>query len=168
MIVFLTFIPEKNLNFVAKIKVVVYNKFSLFNTLYGVLTVDKKGMSFIEIMVSIVVFVICIGAIMALVKQSTETSSSVYYTYLATNLAKNRIEWLREYRVSKGYPALADLPSEQIDYVDIDNDDDLDFKRTTKIEYGLDSTKATVNIEYSGSDRVKSTGVELITLLFDY
>ena len=67
----------------------------------GYLMRSKQGMTLIEVVASAVLLLICIGGITTLLYQSTETSHCVYYAYVASNLAQNRVDWIRELRKLK-------------------------------------------------------------------
>ncbi len=129
---------------------------------------NKRGMTLIEIMVSVILFVLCIAGVMALIYHSTVASYSVYYTYLATNLAKNRIEWIREHRANKGYLSLGDLPAEQIDMIDRYGNSGEDFERTTQVEYSPEQSKITVMVDFKRREVNVPIKVELVTLLQNY
>ncbi|MEA3369075.1 MAG: prepilin-type N-terminal cleavage/methylation domain-containing protein [Candidatus Ratteibacteria bacterium] len=129
---------------------------------------NKNGMTLIEVIASIILLLICIGGITALLYQSTETSHCVYYTYVAANLAKNRVELIRELRKTKGYMALADLPETQIELIDYLGNAGGDFERTTQVEYASGLTKVTVSVECKKEELNHPVVFELVTLLSSY
>jgi len=87
------------------------------------------------------------------------------------NLAKGRIERLREVRRDKGY---ADLVNWQELDVVIDRngvpDPDGNFKRTTEIDaaYAVNLTRVTVKVKYKREGAFVPVSIELATLMSPY
>ena len=128
----------------------------------------RYGMTLVEVMVSMILIFLFISGVMALIYQCTETSHTVYYLYTATNLAKNRIEWVRELRRNKGYTSLSDLPELQIDMIDAYGSSGDAYERTTQVQYTANQTQITVSVEYKKKHTKTPLKIELVTLLFQY
>jgi len=131
----------------------------------------KKGMSLVEVVAAIALAVLAMGGIISVTTQSASLGQAVDYTYVASNLAKNRIERIREIRRDKGYTALPEA-AETDTVVDRSGipDPNGDFVRTTTIDaaYATNLTKVTVKVQYKKKGALIPIGVELVTLLSQY
>ena len=132
---------------------------------------NKKGMSLVEVIVALALLVLSIGSIVGILMQNINTGKAIDYSYVATNLAKNRIERLREVRRDRGY---ADLANWQETDVTIDRDgvadNNGDFQRTTIVNaaYGANLTQITVQVKYAPQGSFTNAETELVTLLSPY
>ncbi|MCM8782148.1 MAG: hypothetical protein NC828_03760 [Candidatus Omnitrophica bacterium] len=134
---------------------------------------SKKGISLTEVVMAIGLVAICIGAIVGLVVQSVELGSGSEYAFTAMNLAKNRIERIREIRRDLSYTRLSEMAESDV-IVNSDGvpDPNGNFKRTTIIAVdptgytGL--TKVTVKVQYKRKRLFNPVPIELVTLISPY
>lgn len=132
---------------------------------------NKKGITFAEVVIALALLSLSIGGIIGVLVQNSGTGQSIDYTYVATNLAKNRIERLREVRRDRGY---SDLTNWQETGYGIDRDgnydSDGDFERTTTIDpnYGTNLTQITVSVKYKRGGTLVPVATELVTLISPY
>ena len=129
---------------------------------------NAKGISFIEILVCIALFLICVGGLTALIAQSTVVSHTAYYTYLASSLARNRIEWVGGSKKSNGYQVLEELPEHQVDLIDFQGNPGEDFERKTEINYSSEQTKVKVTVDYKAQELNVPISVTLVSLFYPY
>jgi Tfp pilus assembly protein PilV len=131
----------------------------------------KKGMSLIEVVAAVALAVLAMGGIISVTTQSASLGQTVDYTYAASNLAKNRIERIREIRRDKGYEALCEA-SETDTVIDINGNPDPngDFVRTTTISasYAPDLKQVTVKVQYKKRGTLIPIGIELVTMVSRY
>ncbi len=132
---------------------------------------NKKGMSLVEVIVALALLVLSIGSILGVLIQNMNTGRTIDYSYVATNLAKNRIERLREVRRDRGYADLANWGETDV-AIDRDGvpDNEGDFQRTTIVDaaYGTNLTQVTVQVKYAPRGVFVTAQTELITLLSPY
>lgn len=142
---------------------------------HGLKKIVKKknniGMTLVEVIIALALLTLSIGGILGVIVQSTSAGQSIDNTYVATNIAKSRIERLREVRRDRGY---ADLVNWQEAGVSIDRNGVAtstgDFERTTIVDsaYGSNLTKVTVRVRYKLGGSFIPVSVELVTLLSPY
>lgn len=132
---------------------------------------NKKGITFAEVIIALALLTLSVGGIVGVLVQNSSTGQSIDYTYVATNLAKNRIERLREVRRDRGY---ADLLNWQETDTSIDrygnSDENGNFERTTIITTGVTAnlTQVTVRVNYKRGGTLVPVATELVTLLSPY
>lgn len=131
----------------------------------------KKGMTLVEIVVSLALVALSIGGILSVLIQSANLAQSVDYAYIAADLAKNRIEWVREIRRDMGYDALPGA-AETDTVIDRNGvaDSNGDFMRTTLVNasYGTYLTKVTVKVIYKKKGVFTPVPTEIVTLISFY
>jgi prepilin-type N-terminal cleavage/methylation domain-containing protein len=131
----------------------------------------RKGMSLTEVLIAMALVALSIGGIISLLIQGIGMDQSVDYTYVATSLAKNRIERIRQIRMDSGYASLPETAETNI-LLDRNGNSSQsgDFKRTTIIDpsYAADLTKVTVRVSYKIRNEFTSQPVELVTALSSY
>src|SRR3990167_8503591 len=66
----------------------------------------KNGMTLVEIMVSLGLIALLGGGILALLVENTKAGQTIDYNYAAINIAKSRMDRVRELRRDKGYSYL--------------------------------------------------------------
>ena len=133
---------------------------------------NKKGLTLVEVIVASALITLAVGGIIGVLIQNASTGQSIDYTYVATNLAKSRIERLREVRRDKGYTELATC---QESNVSINRkgvpDSNGNFERTTTIDtttHGPGLTGVTVTVSYKRGGTLMPVSVTLITLISQY
>lgn len=131
----------------------------------------ERGVSLTEVLVAIALVALCVGGIISLLVQNIGLGQSVDNAYVAINLAKSRIERMREIRKDSGYTALPDAAETDtlIDRNGISSPSG-GFKRTTIVDsaYAPGLTKVTVKVRYKTGGVFISVPVELVTLLSSY
>lgn len=131
----------------------------------------NKGMSLTEVVIATGLATLAVGGIIAVITQTATLGHSVDYSYVASTLAKNRIERIREIRKDKGYSAIIDA-SETETAVDRNGSPDSngDFVRTTIIDaaYATGLTKVTVKVKYKKNGVFIPMDIELTTLFSPY
>lgn len=131
----------------------------------------NKGMSLTEVVIAMGLAALAVGGIIAVITQTATLGQSVDYTYVASNLAKNRIERIREIRKDKGYSALTET-AEIETIIDRNGlpDSNGDFVRATIVDaaYATDLTKVTVKVKYKKKGVLIPMDIELTTLLSQY
>ena len=135
------------------------------------LTRFKKAMTLTEVVIAMALVALSIGGIMSVIVQSMTLEQSVDSAYVAMNLAKNRIERIREIRRDRGYAAVAN--TEESDTVLDRNgvsDPNGEFMRTTVIDaaYATDLTKVTVSVKFKRKNVFIPQSIELETLISPY
>lgn len=131
----------------------------------------NKGMSLTEVVIAAGLAAIAVGGIIAVITQTATLGQSVDYTYVASNLAKNRIERIREIRKDEGYSALTEAAETQT-AIDRNGSPDQsgDFVRTTIVDatYATGLTKVTVKVKYKKKGVLIPMDIELTTLFSPY
>lgn len=132
---------------------------------------SDKGMSLTEVVAAAALTTIIVGGIIAVITQTATLGQGVDYTYVASTLAKNRIERIREIRKDKGYSALAET-AETDTVVDRNGSPDAngDFVRTTIVDtaYATSLTRVTVKVKYKKRGVLIPVDIELTTLFSPY
>jgi Tfp pilus assembly protein PilV len=128
-------------------------------------------MSLTEVVVAAALATIVVGGIMGVITQTATLGQGVDYTYVASNLAKNRIERIREIRKDSGYSALAET-AETDTVIDRNGSPDAngDFVRSTVVNtaYATNLTRVTVKVKYKKKGVLIPADIELTTLLSPY
>ena len=133
----------------------------------------KKGMTLTEVIMAVALTALCIGGILAVIIQWLGLTQSTDNVYIATNIARSRIEKARGTRIDQGYINISTL-QETDTLVDEEGlsplNGNLDFKRSTAIDTatypGL--TKVTVSVKYKRGQEFNPTDVMLVTILSQY
>lgn len=132
---------------------------------------SRLGVSLTEVLMAMALITLCVGGIVALSAQSVGAGQSNDYAYVATNLAKNRMERIRQIRKDKGYAVLPEAAESDV-LIDRNgvSDQNGEFKRTTIIDsaYAANLTKVTVRVNYKTRGVFLSQSVELVTLISIY
>lgn len=129
---------------------------------------SKKGLSLAEIVMAIALVALCIGGIIGVAVQSLYFEQSVDYSHSAINIARDRIERLRQIRQQQGYAAIPQN-AETDELVDANGVSDLsgNFKRTTIIDTitypGV--TCVTVRVTYKRKGIFTTQPIELVTFI---
>lgn len=133
----------------------------------------QKAMTLVEVMVSVGLIVILAGAVLVLLIQNMKMGATIDYNYAAINIAKSRIDRIRELRRDDGFSGLS-ATAETDTKVDRDGlpDSSGDFTRITTITTGFNNnsnlTKVEVKVSYKGPGDVSTTTVILTSLLSPY
>jgi type II secretory pathway pseudopilin PulG len=129
----------------------------------------KNGMTLVEVMVSVFLIILLTGAVLALLVQNMRTGKGIDYNYIALNVAKSRIERIRELRRDQGFRYLY-RASETKTRVDRNGtpDPEGDFTRTTKITTSFggnpDLTQVQVTVSFLGVQTGYGIGETTLTL----
>lgn len=133
--------------------------------------INQRSMTLVEVMVSMSLIAIIAGAVLALLIQNMKMGQTIDYNYVAVNIAKSRIDRIRELRRDKGVSNLYTAAENNIT-VNRNGlpDSNGDFKRTTVIttNFGGNSnlTKVEVTVTYAGTGN--NVSVILTSLLSPY
>jgi type II secretory pathway pseudopilin PulG len=129
------------------------------------------GMTLTEVVVATALAALSIGGIMGVVVQGMDLGNRADYAYAAANIAKNRIERVREIRKEQGYTSLSAMAEDDVT-VDRDGiaDSNGDFIRTTTVDsaYAVNLTKVVVKVKYKIRGVPAPVWVELTTLVSPY
>jgi len=128
-------------------------------------------MTLIEIVVATALIGLIIAGMLGVLIQNITLGQSADYAYVAMNLAKSRIERLREVRRDKGYADLINWQETDV-IVNRNGVPDLqgDFKRTTIVNsaYAANLTMITVRVKYKSGGVFTGVQTELVTLISPY
>lgn len=133
----------------------------------------KNGMTLMEVMVSIGLITLLGGGILMLLAENTKMGQALDYNYAAINIAKSRMDRVRELRRDKGYNSLSASAETDV-AVDREGspDEDGEFKRSTSITTNFEGkenlVKVVVTVKYKGSGGISTTTITLTTLLSPY
>ena len=131
---------------------------------------SKRAITLVEIMVSVALMALLAGAVVSLLVQNMKMGQAIDYNYVAVNIAKSRIDRIRELRRDKGFSNINTAAETNVT-VDRDGTPEAngDFRRTTVITENFDSnsdlTRVEVSVAYEGTQEVTVT---LTTLLCPY
>ena len=131
----------------------------------------RRAMTLTELIIAIALVGISVGGIVSVLLQTVDLSQSIDNSYVATDLARNRIERIRSVRRDMGYAAIPE--SAETDTI-IDRNGNADqngvFKRTTIINasYGTNLTRVTVRVTYKRRGSFLSTPIEVTSLISPY
>ena len=113
-----------------------------------------------------------IGGIIGVLVQNVSAGKSIDYTYVATNLAKNEIERLREFRRDKGYMTLVEMAGETTETINRAGEQDSsgEFERTVTIDPDdiASLTTLTVKVKYKRGGVFLPVYTELVTMVSPY
>ena len=124
-------------------------------------------------MISILITAVVVGGVLGLLIQNIKIGATVDYNYAAVNIAKSRIDRIRELRRESGYSFLG-TASEADMTVDREGVPDLagEFTRhtvmTTNYAGNANLTHVKVRVDYKASGDVTGTAVELETIISPY
>jgi type II secretory pathway pseudopilin PulG len=127
-------------------------------------------MTLVEVMVSLSLIVLVGGGIIGLLIENTKTGVTMDRNYVAVNIAKNRIDRLRELKKNTGYSYL-NTANETNVIVNRSGlpDEGGDFERTTVVipnfEGNANLTEAIVTVKYKGTGGASSPAIVLTTLM---
>lgn len=133
----------------------------------------QRAMTLIEIMVSILLITLMIGTVLGLLMQNMKMGGAIDYNYAAVNIAKSRIDRIRELRRDQGFSNLS-AAAETSTTVDRNGLSDAsgDFTRTTVITTNFGSnpnlTEVEVSVSYKGVTGVSITTITLTSLISPY
>lgn len=133
----------------------------------------SKSMTLVEVMVSVFIITLLGGTVLTLLLQNMRMGATIDYHYAAMNIAKSRIDRIRELRRYEGFSNLS-LTAEGGTKVDGNGlpDSDGDFTRITTITTPFDSNsdlaKVEVTVSYKAAGDVSTTTITLTTLLSPY
>jgi len=131
----------------------------------------EKALTLVELMIAILLVTLSVGGIISVVIQSVALRQSVDNAYAASNIARNRIERIREIRNDMGYTHLSEA-AETDTLVDRNgvSDPNGEFKRTTIINtaFATNLTKVTVRVLYKRNNIFTTDAVEVVTLVSPY
>ena len=129
---------------------------------------NDRGITLIEIMGSVLIFMTCTGALMSTMIASKKLSLQSANAYDAYNLAKKRVELLK----SVAFTAVANASESDI-RIDADGEDDPDgdYSRTTVVTPNYDGrddlTQVDVTVYYTLNGEFSPTPMEVTTVLVD-
>lgn len=131
----------------------------------------KRAMTMVEVVIAMALTIVCIGGILAVLLQNTSLGQSVDSSYVAVNIAKSRIERIRQIRRDMSYDDVIDAAETDtiVDRNGVANPSG-DYSRTTIIDptFASNLTQVTVRVKYKQGGVFIPTGVELVTLVSPY
>jgi type II secretory pathway pseudopilin PulG len=131
----------------------------------------NRGISLVEILVAMALIALSIGGIVFVLVQSLGLMTGADNVYASTNIAKNRLERIRQIRNEGGYDTLYGTAESNV-IVDRNGipDQGGDFTRSTTVnpDYGPDLTMITVQVRYKSKGALIAQSIELVTLLSPY
>jgi type II secretory pathway pseudopilin PulG len=122
----------------------------------------KNGVTFVETLFSAVILALVVACVLVIFVKTIDVSKRIDKEYIATNLAKNRLERSRSVKVTSGFSALTDL-NETDTVLDADGVPDAngEYKRSTTVTANYNGSANLVKIEaavvYKYSDVWKSS-----------
>ncbi|MCK4859317.1 MAG: hypothetical protein KAS87_02040 [Candidatus Omnitrophica bacterium] len=132
---------------------------------------NKKGISLTEVIIATALLVLAGSGILGVIFQNTSAGQSVDYTYISFNLAKNRIERLREARNAGHYSTLNGYAETDVTLNRYGvGDPSGNFIRTTIIDpnYAANLTQITVRVNYKRRQVISPVSTEVVTLISPY
>ena len=110
----------------------------------SILIKEKRGITLTEVLFSVAIISLVVVSVLLIFAQTVDMSRRVDHEYIATNIAKSRLERARTVIASSGFDSLPDLEEDDT-ILDEDGmpDPNGDFKRTT-----------TVGANYAGNARL--------------
>lgn len=132
---------------------------------------SNKGVTIIEGVIASALLLLALGGILSLFIQNIKAGKIVDYVYVATNLAKNEIERIREIRREQGLDVLSSSSEEDIPINRNGvHDTNGDFKRTIIVNtnYGTNLVKVTVKVNYRIMGVWSPMPVEIVTVVSPY
>lgn len=133
----------------------------------------RNGMTLMEVMVSLGLITLLGGGILALIVENTKAGQTMDYNYAAINIAKSRMDRVRELRRDKGYNNLSTAAETDIT-VDREGSpsENGKLKRSTSIITNFEGkenlTKVIVTVKYKDLSSINTTTITITTLLSPY
>ncbi len=137
-------------------------------------TKTQRAMTLVEIIVSISLVTLLGGVVFGLLIQNMKMGETIDCNYAAVNIAKSRIDRIREFRRDYGFTNLQAVASSTNISLNRDGGDsgDLDFLRSTTITTNFDGNssliKVEVSVSYKGTGDVSTTTITLTSLISPY
>ena len=112
----------------------------------------KDGVTLVETLFSAVILVLVVAGVLVIFVRTVDISKRIDKEYVATNLAKSRVERARTIKVTHGFASLVDLnETDVIIGSDGVSDQDGEYKRST-----------TVTTNYNGNARLTKIEVAIV------
>ncbi|MDD5680063.1 MAG: hypothetical protein PHI59_02350 [Candidatus Omnitrophica bacterium] len=133
----------------------------------------NTGMTLVEVITSLMLITLVIGGFLGLLLENIKAGETIDYNYVAINIAKSRMDRIRELRRDKGFSYLS-TATENDTTVDRNGLPDVngDFTRTTAISTSFagkpNLTKVTVTVKYKRLGDVSTTTITLTSLISPY
>ncbi len=133
----------------------------------------EAGITLVEVVISASLIVLVGGAILGLIVQNMKIGATLDYNYAAINIAKSRIDRIRELRRDKGFGQISTAGESGVT-VNRDGLPDSDgiFTRATSISTGFGGnnnlTKIEVSVSYKAPGDIATSTVTFTTLLSPY
>ena len=132
----------------------------------------RAGMTLLEVMIAAFLLAVCCAGVLGVIYQNMSTGQSIDRAYVSTNLAKNRIERLREIRRDKGYTAITSLAGTATETLDREGNSDSngEYERTTNIQpdSSTNLTTVTVSVRYKMRGSFIPASTQLVTLISEH
>jgi type II secretory pathway pseudopilin PulG len=135
-------------------------------------TNTQRGLTLVEVVISVLLIAISIVSVLAAVTQSSVFSKRIDAVYTASYLAQRRIDILKEFEFDQLDPGAIETNVE----IDVDDDGDSDYRRTTEITPNYSGnpklTKIKVTVEkvqlnLDGTESGMGDPIIMETLLFE-
>jgi len=132
----------------------------------------QSGLTLVEVVISILLIAISVVSVLAAVTQSSVFSKRIDAIYVASYLAQRRIDILKEFDFDQLYPGAVESNIE----IDVDDDGDADYRRTTEIVQNYDGnpklikvkvTVEKVRINLDGTESGMGDPITMETLFFE-
>lgn len=112
----------------------------------------KDGVTLVETLFSAVILVLVVAGVLVIFVRTVDISKRIDKEYVATNLAKSRVERARTTKVTHGFDSLVDLnETDVIIGSDGVSDPDGEYKRST-----------TVSTNYNGNARLTKIDITIV------
>lgn len=134
---------------------------------------NSAGMTIVEVVTSMALIGMLIGGFLGLLIEDIKTAQTIDYNYVSLNIAKSRMDRIRELRRDKGYSNLSTATETDIT-IDRNGlpDADGEFTRSTTITPNFEGktnlTKITVSVSYKGAGNVATTTITITSLISPY
>ncbi len=134
---------------------------------------NMRGMTLVEVITSLALISVLIGGFLGLLLENMRAGATIDYNYAAINIARSRMDRIRELRRDKGY---SNLPTAVETDVAVNRDGlpdaDGDFTRTTTITPNFEGktnlTKIMVTVSYKGTGDVATTTIIVTSFISPY
>lgn len=133
----------------------------------------KDGVTLIETLFSAVILVLVVTGVLVVFVRTVDISKRIDKEYIATNLAKSRVERARTTKITHGFDSLVDLNETDV-IIDSDgvSDPEGEYKRSTTVTTNYNGsprlTKIEATIVYKYRDEWKdSIAIAMTTVLTD-
>ena len=132
---------------------------------------NLRGMTLVEVVISVLLIAVVIISVLAALVQSTVFSKRIDMVYTASYLAQRRIDLLKEFSFDQLYPGAV----ESNIGIDIDGDGDNDYRRTTEVVENYDGNAGLikvkvfvekVHISIEGEETIMSDPIIMETVFF--